>query len=96
MMDAAEPRCTACGYCQPCPESINVGACLSYYNAYKYLGMEEARAAFIGKQWEEGLALSNCIACGLCEERCPNQLAVADIIKDAQRALYDSQPEDRG
>ena len=89
MMDAAEPRCTACGYCLPCPQSIAVGAALSYYNAYTYLGMNEAKEAFNGKQWEDGLGLDRCTFCGLCESRCPNGLPVTDIIKRAQAALYD-------
>lgn len=89
MMDTAEPRCTACGYCLPCPQSINVGAALSYYNAYKYLGMEEAKAAFREKQWEDGLRLDRCTSCGECESRCPNQLPVTDIINAAQKTLYE-------
>ncbi|HDZ19787.1 hypothetical protein LCGC14_0016330 [marine sediment metagenome] len=89
MMDTAEPRCTACGYCLPCPEQITVGAALSYYNAYKYLHMDEAKEAFNAKQWEDGLRLDKCTYCGLCESRCPNQLPVGDIIRKAQEALYD-------
>lgn len=88
MMDTAEPRCTACGYCQPCPQDINVGAALSYYNAYKYLHVDEAKSAFIEKQWEDGLRLDRCTFCGQCESRCPNALATTDIIAQAQRALY--------
>lgn len=90
MMPAGETICTACGYCSPCPEAITVGAALSYYNAYTYLGVEEARAAFNSKQWEGGLRLDKCIQCGECERRCPNGLPVTEIIKKAQAALYDA------
>ncbi len=89
MMDTSEPRCTACGYCSPCPEDITVGSALSYYNAYTYLGMDEAREAFNGHQWQDGMRLDNCTYCGLCESRCPNGLPVVDIIKRAQQALYE-------
>lgn len=90
LINADEPRCTACGYCQPCPEGITVGAALSYYNVYKYMGMPEAKDAFNKKQWEDGLRLDKCRQCGLCEQRCPNKLPVSRIIRDAQAALYDS------
>ena len=90
MMTSDEPRCTACGYCSPCPESITVGAAQSYYNAYKYLDMAEAKAAFNGKQWEDGLRLDKCAECGECETRCPNSLPIREIIKDARRLLYDT------
>jgi predicted aldo/keto reductase-like oxidoreductase len=88
MMSASEPRCTACGYCQPCPKGINVGASLSYYNVFKYLGIGSARKAFLDKQWEDGLRLNRCVSCGECESRCPNRLPVKRIIQDALRSLY--------
>ncbi len=88
LMDAEEPRCTGCGYCQPCPEDINVGEALSYYNSYKYMGIKEARKMFNARQWFDGLCLKNCTQCGDCESRCPNGLSVREIIMDAQRVLY--------
>jgi uncharacterized protein len=89
LIDSSEDRCTACGYCAPCPQGINVGASLSYYNLYKYMHMNSAKQAFLSKQWEDGLKLDKCIQCGICEKRCPNSLHVLDIIKDAQKLLYD-------
>ncbi len=88
MMDTTEPRCTSCGYCHPCPQGIVLGSALSYYNAYKYLGMEGAKDAFLGKQWEDDLQLSLCTGCGECETRCPNALPVRDIIEAAKAAFY--------
>jgi len=88
MMDTDEKRCTVCGYCSPCPERITVGAALSYFNAFKYLGMESAKAAFMEKQWEEGLRLDLCRQCGLCESRCPNALPVRKIIAEARSVMY--------
>lgn len=88
LMNTKEPRCTSCGYCAPCPQLITVGAALSYYNAYKYLGMEDAKKAFIEKQWEGGLRLDKCVECGECETRCPNGLPIREIIKDAKSVLY--------
>ena len=88
MMNSKEARCTSCGYCSPCPQNITVGAALSYYNAYKYLGMESAKEAFTGKQWEDGLNLNACIGCGECETRCPNGLPIREIIEDAKKLMY--------
>lgn len=91
LLDTSEPRCTACGYCAPCPKNINVGASLSYYNLYKYMHMDSAKKSFLDKQWEDGLKLDNCVQCGICEKRCPNSLPVMDIIRDAQRLLYEQE-----
>jgi uncharacterized protein len=88
IVNTTEPRCTACGYCAPCPQGINVGASLSYYNLYKYAGMESAREAFREKQWEDGLRLDRCISCGVCSTRCPNALPLSEIIPAAQKLMY--------
>ncbi|MBD3343999.1 MAG: hypothetical protein GF401_02940 [Chitinivibrionales bacterium] len=88
LIDASEPFCTSCGYCQPCPQNINVGACLSYYNALKYMGLDQARDSFQKKQFEDDLKLNNCIGCGECQSRCPNGLKVTEIIEDAKKLLY--------
>lgn len=88
MLDTKEPRCTSCGYCAPCPQGINVGASLSYLNAYKYLRITEAKKAFQEKQWEDGLRLDKCISCGLCASRCPNSLPLAKILAEAKEILY--------
>jgi uncharacterized protein len=87
MIPSAEPRCTGCGYCQPCPGLIDIGACLSYYNLYKYLGMESAKTAFQRVQWNVRYNLNNCTECGICEQKCPNSLPVRDIINDAASIL---------
>jgi len=88
LINTTDPRCTGCGYCQPCPREINVGAALSYYNIYKYMGIEKAKEAFNQKQWESGLQLNRCESCGICESRCPNKLPVTDIIRDANKIMY--------
>lgn len=88
LLNTTENRCTACGYCSPCPQKINVGASLSYYNLYKYMNMDSAKKAFNDKQWESGLQLKNCVECGICESRCPNGLSVVDIIRDARKIMY--------
>ncbi len=88
LIDARDPRCTACGYCQPCPQGINVGASLSYYNLFKYMGMDAARQAFQEKQWESGLRLDLCTGCLQCQARCPNNLPLKAILKDAKNLMY--------
>jgi ferredoxin len=52
------------------------------------MGIREAKSAFMGKQWEDGLRLDKCISCGVCESRCPNALPLGMIISEAQKLLY--------
>lgn len=88
LSNSDEPRCTACGYCQPCANDVNLGACLSYYNSVKYLNIESAKAEFQQKQWEDGLKLDNCNECMLCKTKCPNHLPLEKIIPEAKKLLY--------
>ena len=88
LINANEPRCTACGYCAPCPNAINLGACLSYYNIYRYMTIAQAKKSFLENQWNDTLRLDRCVSCGLCEQRCPNQLPLKRIIKEAKDLLY--------
>lgn len=88
LLPQAEPHCTGCGYCQPCPQFIEVGAALSFYNLYHYLNLTEAKKSFMDLQWNPRYKLSNCVACGQCEKRCPNTLPVRQIIENAKKVLY--------
>jgi uncharacterized protein len=88
LIGADGPRCTACGYCSPCPQSINVGACLSYYNVYRYMNIAQAKKLFLQNQWNSTLRLDRCTSCGLCRQRCPNRLPLETIINDAKELLY--------
>jgi uncharacterized protein len=88
LINAQEPRCTACGYCSPCPQFINLGACLSFYNIYRYMNIAQAKKSFLQNQWNDTLRLDRCTTCGTCRQRCPNQLPLDEIIKDAKEKLY--------
>lgn len=90
MIPYDEPHCTGCGYCQPCPQFIEVGSALSHYNLYHYLNLQEAKKSFLNLQWNPRYRLSSCIACGQCEKRCPNSLPVRQIIENAKKVLYDN------
>lgn len=87
-MKADTGLCTACGYCLPCPQDINIGAALSYYNMYKYLGIRSAKKKFKLRQWYDALKIDKCNACGQCEKKCPNALPVISLIEKAKSVLY--------
>jgi uncharacterized protein len=88
LIGAEGPRCTACGYCAPCPQSINLGACLSYFNVFRYMNIGQAKKQFLQNQWNDTLRLDRCTSCGLCAQRCPNRLPLETIITEAKELLY--------
>jgi uncharacterized protein len=81
--------CTACKYCMPCPNGVNIPGCFEQYNnASMYEAMENARffynySVFLGAN---GRA-SRCVECGECMEKCPQQIPIPDVLKDVEALL---------
>ncbi|MEX1308533.1 MAG: aldo/keto reductase [Eubacteriales bacterium] len=74
--------CTACQYCMPCPQGVNIPDNFSRYNSYFYYDEQsEARETikfsyynfFNEAEWAE-----QCISCGICEEHCPQQIKISE------------------
>jgi hypothetical protein len=75
--------CTACRYCSPCPGGVNITEIISLYNEFYIKNMSDEVKV---KYWEHITPESQakkCVACGKCEELCPQQLPIRDIIKRA-------------
>jgi len=69
--------CTACGYCTPCPEGVNIPRNFALYNDHYMFSDPAAKGryqAFLSDQEKA----SNCIQCGICLEKCPQQIAIPD------------------
>lgn len=77
-------NCTACGYCMPCPEGVNIPECFSLYNNYYIYGREEAYNFFLQPQQRA----SNCIECNQCETLCPQSIMISQELKNV-RAVFE-------
>jgi predicted aldo/keto reductase-like oxidoreductase len=70
--------CSKCNYCMPCPNGLNIPANFEFYN-YAHLYDNVADAQFRYKLFlKEEQRASACIACGLCEEMCPQGIAISE------------------
>jgi len=78
--------CTGCKYCLPCPNTVAIPDVLELYNdAVAYADVEGARRRYT---WiDEGSRADACTACGECEERCPQHIAIAGWLEKAQSFL---------
>jgi predicted aldo/keto reductase-like oxidoreductase len=72
--------CTECGYCQPCPEGVNIPGCFSFFNDYHVFGRREEGMyhRFLAPQQRA----SNCSACGTCETQCPQAIPIRRELKE--------------
>jgi uncharacterized protein len=70
--------CTACEYCLPCPNGVNIPRNFSAYNeAAMYNDIGHSRNEY--KFWiPDDQKASNCIQCEECLEKCPQHIQISD------------------
>lgn len=76
--------CRRCEYCLPCPIGINIPQLFlleGYYTRYNL------------KEWAKdryetmNVKANKCIECGLCENKCPYELPIREMLKDVSEKL---------
>jgi predicted aldo/keto reductase-like oxidoreductase len=86
-----EKFCHRCEYCMPCEQGVQIPAVLIFQSAAKRLSPEGV-SAWLGKAME---SVAQCIECGQCEEKCPYNLPIADLLKE-NLALFKEIEETKG
>ncbi len=81
--------CTGCGYCQPCPQGVDIPGCFSAYNhtytdSY-FIGMKEYLMCTTLRK-DKSYA-SKCIECGACERRCPQSIEIRRELKNVKKRM---------
>jgi predicted aldo/keto reductase-like oxidoreductase len=77
--------CTNCGYCLPCPSDVNIPDCFSKYNtAFMFENFEEMKKNY-NMFIKEPNRASQCVSCGECEEKCPQQIPIQEKLQDVVR-----------
>jgi predicted aldo/keto reductase-like oxidoreductase len=83
--------CTGCGYCMPCPNEVNIKQIFDFLIRYQVYGQKEDTKrmyAQIGKlRWLPGKDATACIECEECLEKCPQNIAIIDQLKEAHQIL---------
>jgi len=79
--------CTACRYCMPCPQGVEIPDILGLYNEYYMSGQSgEIKKKYQEKIRPEGRA-DKCVACGRCEEQCPQHLPIRRFMAEIPRVF---------
>lgn len=81
--------CTGCGYCMPCPKKVDIPGTFAAYNLCytesKFWGFIEYLKCTTFRK--NATSASNCVNCGKCETHCPQNIAIRQELKNAQREL---------
>ena len=76
--------CRRCNYCAPCTVGINIPSMFlfeGYYSRYDLKEWSLDRYSSLPK------TASDCIECGVCEERCPYNLPIREMLKNVKEIM---------
>lgn len=77
--------CTGCNYCMPCPNGVNIPSCFDYYNSsYLFENRFMNNMLYFSFLAESELA-SRCQNCGECEEKCPQELSIQQLLEQVAK-----------
>ena len=80
LLKRAAVPCTKCGYCQPCPQGVDIpGVFELYNNGIIYNDMAASKFAY-GRFFQETERASACVQCGQCEEKCPQKIEISKLM----------------
>jgi predicted aldo/keto reductase-like oxidoreductase len=79
--------CTGCQYCMPCPAGVDIAGCFELYNNSFLPGGDKVAIFFyiarmMGAMSGTAANASLCVNCGKCLEKCPQNLAIPDLLSD--------------
>ena len=85
MYQLMQVPCTACDYCNVCPQEIAIPKIFAIYNEFQTVGtwakaVEEYKA--LGDRNAE-----KCISCGLCVEQCPQNIPIFEKLAQIHKRL---------
>ena len=87
----AELYCTGCNYCMPCPMGINIPyifELINYKRLYQVADYAKHKYRKLSKEDSKSKNASVCVACGECEQKCPQKIKVINQLKEAHTELF--------
>ena len=79
-----EEFCRKCDYCAPCPSGVDIPLMFivdAYYSRYNM--PEWATNRYRKMEINAG----HCVECGRCEEKCPYELPIIDMLKEVHQHM---------
>jgi uncharacterized protein len=78
---------TACSYCMPCPQGVDIPGTFQLVNEGSMFGSWDTQRKRYGQMKSEGSSADSCIRCGACEEKCPQHISIRDQLANVAEQL---------
>jgi predicted aldo/keto reductase-like oxidoreductase len=79
--------CTACSYCMPCPNNVDIPENFRLYNqGLIYEDIEESKRIY-NNSFDESNRASECVQCNKCEKKCPQRIPISDWMTKVHNTL---------
>ena len=90
--EIAAINCTQCGYCEPCPEGVNIRVIMDLLmiSVGRAGNWEDAKAKYkaIGNHTKFPCRNAEaCIDCKECESKCPQEIHIVDRLQQTHKLL---------
>jgi predicted aldo/keto reductase-like oxidoreductase len=81
--------CTGCRYCMPCPNGVEIPRIFEAYNeGVMYNSASQQRRMYSdGRGFKGEQRADNCIKCEVCLDKCPQKLAIPELLEKAHAYL---------
>lgn len=88
--------CTGCGYCLPCPNGVNIPEIFTLYNNLVMYDDQLTPRFRYHRFLEEKERASVCAQCGECEEKCPQEINIGELMPEAHAVLGEGRAPSAG
>ena len=81
--------CTACRYCMPCPNVVDIPHIFDLYNEAMIYNSPEKPRKYYGdtREIKREQRADNCIKCEQCLEKCPQKIPIPELLEKAHAFL---------
>lgn len=81
--------CTACKYCMPCPNGVEIPRIFEFYNEAVLFNDTPRRQKMYNdpNMLKDGQRADSCIKCEQCVEKCPQKLPIPEVLEKAHELL---------
>ncbi|MCL2060337.1 MAG: aldo/keto reductase [Oscillospiraceae bacterium] len=89
LAESIKVPCTACGYCMPCPQGVDIPTCFFCYNDTAIMGKAKALTNYMSQTSfkSKPQMASLCNGCGICEKKCPQKIEIRKELQNTVKAF---------